>query len=121
MKFYSSHFQHTVLIITFLLTIFISGCSKNLNHNLDDKKLIKIVAELLVAEKMNVPEASRQALLKKIFDEYKTSPQELINSRIQTNRDVIKWISIYSSAREEISAMESNKNPEKVPEIKEEF
>jgi hypothetical protein len=111
MKCFQSALRLWLIWITTLLTFFISACSKKNTVYSGREKFGLIIAKLLIAEKMNVPEKSRIALIKNIFLEAEISPDEFCAFCSGQKSDLDLWISAYASAKKQISAMETTTDP----------
>jgi hypothetical protein len=93
-----------LLIITILITCFISSCSKNEKKLLDDRKFTKVLAELMIIDNLNVPDSERTYLSKAVFDSFNVDSTLFFKTRRFHENDEKYWIKIYGGVEELVRA-----------------
>lgn len=101
------------IIITYLLTNFISSCSKNEEILLSDDIFVEVLSDLLIVEKVGVSESERHILAKAVFEKYKIDTTIFNKTRRYYKSDEKHWIIIYSRVKDlikvKIDSIEADK------------
>jgi hypothetical protein len=87
------------IILTKIITIFISSCSINGKNILPREQFVVVLAELMVIERLPISENEKLLLIKKTFDENKVTSDQFYKTREQYSEDPDYWISVYDDAK----------------------
>ena len=87
------------IIVTFLLTNFISSCSKNEDTLLNDEKFVEVLADLMIIEKIGIPEYERIQYAKAVFKKHKIDTTIYYRTRRFYEANEEYWIKIYMKTK----------------------
>ena len=88
------------MIVTLLLTNFISTCSKNEDIILDDDTFVEVLADLMIIEKVGASESERIHLANQVFEKHKIDTIIFNKTRRFYESDETYWIKIYSKVKD---------------------
>jgi len=113
------------LIVTFLITIFISSCSKKEHKRLKDDKFTEVLAELMIIENLGIQEFERIILAKNVFEKHKIDSAAFNETRRFYAENEKYWIKIYTKVKDKIqikldSLQTISNNPEDIIQTPEE-
>ena len=110
-----------LLIVTFLITCFISTCSKNQQTLMKKDKFVIVLSELMVIERLNIPESEKLALINSLFRKYNTNRELFILTRENYQKDPEFWIEVYEEAKNILRAESDSLIQEQIKSKKENF
>ena len=90
------------ILITLLLTIFISSCSKNKHKSLKDDKFVDVLADLMIIENLGISESERIILANKVFEKHKIDSVIFNETRRRHEENEKYWIKIYTKVKDRI-------------------
>lgn len=88
-----------MIILTKILTIFISSCSFNGENIIPREQFVVVLANLLVIERLPISEDEKLLLIKKTFEENKVTIEQFYQTRERYREDPDYWISVYEEAK----------------------
>ena len=88
-------FNYYSVIVTILLTIFISSCSKNEDKLLTDEKFASVLADLMIVEKLGVNESDLAQLTHRVFIKQNIDTSIFNRTRRFHQADEKYWIKIF--------------------------
>lgn len=90
------------ILITLLLTIFISSCSKNEDKLVKNDKFVDVLADLMIIENLDIPESERIILANKVFEVHKIDSAIFNETRRHYEENENYWIKIYTKVKDRI-------------------
>ncbi len=97
-----SIFFYYSILITLLLTIFISSCSKKEHKLLKDEKFVEVLADLMIIEKLGIQESERVMLAHRVFEKYQIDSAIFNETRRHHAENEKYWIKIYTKVKARI-------------------
>jgi hypothetical protein len=90
------------ILITLLLTIFISSCSKNKHKSLKEDQFVEVLADLMIIENLGISESERIILANKVFEKHKIDSVIFNETRRRHEENEKYWIKIYTKVKDRI-------------------
>ena len=104
-----------LILITLLLTIFISSCSKKERKYLKDDKFVEVLTDLMIIENLSITESDRIKLVQQVFEKYHVDSTAFYETRRHQSENEKYWIKIYGRVKQRIQAkldsIQATQNP----------
>ena len=91
-----------LILITLLLTIFISSCSKKDRKLLKDDKFVEVLTDLMIVENLSIQETERIKLTQQVFEKYGIDSSVFYATRRHHAENEKYWIKIYTKVKQRI-------------------
>ncbi|MEJ2545269.1 MAG: DUF4296 domain-containing protein [Calditrichaceae bacterium] len=106
-----------LILITLLITNFISSCSKKENKLLKDDKFVEVLTDLMIVENLSVQKSEQIKLAQKVFQKYQVDSSAFYRTRRHYEKNEKYWIKIYSKVNERIQVkLDSFRTEQSMPD-----